>query len=179
MMSEQEFAKGLTFLKSYYVNWNFDITNTMTLSIWYESFKEIEYQSFQEIVKSYCKSNRFPPQSPFDILDMIPKNIDVNTAWELIRDIAKRCDYKNSMFRNMVYKENKEIYEIVKNYDLENLEEDTFGNKCLGFIYEKAFRKIYKEYLDSIKIKYINNTLITFNNNSNMIENKGENLSYD
>ena len=167
-MSEQEFAKGITFLKSYYTNWNFDLTNTIALSIWYESFKDLEYQSFQEIVKKYCMNNRFAPQSPFDILDTIPKELDENQAWELVVDIAERSDYKNSFFRNMIYKENKTIYELVKNYDIEKIEKDSFGNKCLNYEYGRTFKVHYKNYLDSIKIKYVNNKLISLTNNNDI-----------
>lgn len=173
-MTEQEFAKGLAFLKSYYTNWNFDLSNMMALSIWYENFKELEYQSFQEVVKNYCRNNRFPPQSPFDILDTIPKELDENQAWDLVADIIIRSGYNKSIFLNMIYKENKTIYEFVKNFDIENVEKDSFGNKCLDYVYGRKFRRNYKEYLDSIKVKYINNKLINYNYNNQQIllENK-------
>lgn len=157
-MLEKEFGEGLALLKAFYPNWSIDITNGMILGVWYESFKELQFKVFQEVVKKYCMSNRFPPNSPFDLLDMIPKEMSAEEAWELILDTINRSK-DNSMFLNMMYK-NQTLYPFVKHFNIDEIETDSYGNKCYGYNLGKRFKREYKAYLDSKSIKSINGEII-------------------
>lgn len=174
-MTTQEFGEGLNYLKCFYANWNLDISNHMVISIWYENFKNIEFRSFQEIVKLYCSNNRFPPQSPFDLIDIIPKELNVYEAWELIYDCIRRSS-NNSIFLNMVLKQYPKLYPFVSSFDIDNVEKDSFGNKTIGYSLGRRFKREYKEYLDRINIKIINDRLISNSNNNLLIENIGGKL---
>lgn len=158
-MTQEEFLQGLSYLKAYYQNWNFNFQESFVLGIWYENLKHLDMDSYQEVIKNYCINNRFPPQSPFDILEMIPKEYSTDVAWDIIIDCINRSK-DTQMFLNLVYKLYPKLYKFVMNFDLENVDEDSYGNKCYGYCYGKQFKKEYQQYLDSIKVKFINQKLL-------------------
>lgn len=161
-MTGNEFGQGLTILKGFYTNWNLDITNPLILEIWYENFKHLDSTAFQHLIKRYCKVNRFAPNSPYDILDLIPKLYTPNEAWELVVDVIKRSK-DNAMFLNIMYKQHPELYTFVKGFDIDNVKYDSYGNKCLGYELGKQFKRDYQTMLDSQQIKYVGNQLV-YNN---------------
>lgn len=169
-MNQAEFGEGLKYIKCFYTNWNLDINNPMVLSIWYENFKNIEFKAFQEIVKVYCFNNRFAPQSPFDLLDVIPKEYGIDEAWEIIFDTINRSK-DNTFFKNTMYSKFPKLYPFVKNFDIEKIELDSFGNKCIGYILGRIFKREYKQYLDSLNVKIVNNQIIN-SSNKLLIENR-------
>ena len=168
-MNQNEFGQGLNYIKCCYINWNLDINNPMVLTIWYEHFKDIDFKSFQQIVKVYCSNNHFPPQSPFDLLGIIPKEYSVDEAWEIIIDTINRSK-DNVFFKNTMCSKYPKLYPFVKDFDIENVRVDSLGKKCYGYELGKNFKRNYKKYLDNLNIKIINNQIIC--NNNILIENR-------
>lgn len=168
-MTPEEMGKGIRYLKAYYPKWDFDINDGFMLEVWYEALQDISYEGFKSIIKDYCKSNQFPPLSPTDIKNMIPKLYSVGEAWELIYDVYQR-NTTQEFFLKDVLKTYPTLYEFIKGYDFykypkkenEILEANGFsfyGYSYVGYEIGRAFRRNYKEFLDSIKVKYVGNRI--------------------
>ncbi len=153
-MTKEEFLQGICYIKAYYPNWNFNVQDGFVSGVWYDNLKELDMESYQTVIKDYCSKNRFPPQSPFDILEMVPKEYSKEDAWEIIFDCIRRSK-DTPMFLNLVYKQYPKLYPFVKHFNIEQVETDDFGNKCYGYSLGKLFKRNYQSYLDSIKIKLI------------------------
>lgn len=166
-MEQREFGEGLALLKGFYTNWNLDLKNVMVISIWYENFKHLDMTSFQTMIKQYCMTNRFPPNSPFDLLDAIPKLYSVDEAWEIVLDAIRRSK-DNSMFLNIMFK-NQALYPFVKHFDIDNVEEDSYGNKCYGYSLGKRFKREYQEMLNQHSIMFVGNQIICNTQNQRLL----------
>lgn len=159
-MTPEELGKGIKYLKAFYTRWEFDVTNTFALTVWLKSLQKLSFEQFFEIIQNYCMNNQYPPNSPFDLLNLIPKYPSVEEATQIIRDIAER-NTTQEFFLKEVYKVSPTLYPFTKMVD-PYAEKDSFGNKCLGYIL-KRFKSNYQEYLDSIKIAYVGNQLVSNN----------------
>lgn len=159
-MTPEELGKGIKYLKAFYTRWEFDVTNTFALQVWYQSLQNLSFEQLKDIIQTYCMKNQFPPNSPYDLLNVIPKCPSVEEATQIIRDIAER-NTTQEFFLKEVYKVSPTLYPFTKMID-PYAEKDSFGNKCLGYIL-KRFKRNYQEYLDSIKIAYVGNQLVSNN----------------
>lgn len=159
-MTPEELGKGIKYLKAFYTRWEFDVTNTFALQVWYQSLQNLSFEQLKDIIQTYCMKNQFPPNSPYDLLNVIPKYPSVEEATQIIRDIAER-NTTQEFFLKEVYKVSPTLYPFTKMID-PYAEKDSFGNKCLGYIL-KRFKRNYQEYLDSIKIAYVGNQLVSNN----------------
>ena len=157
-MTKEEFAKGISYLKKLYLKWDFDLSDMVLLEIWYGKFKDLTNESFIEVIKEYSSSNQFPPSSPFDLLNIIEDCDDVNSAWEKILHIISRST-NNSMFQNIMFKEQPKLYQFTANWNIDLVETDSYGNKCYGYQYGKLFKLEYQKHLDSKKVVKINGVL--------------------
>ena len=160
-MTTDELGKGIKFLKAFYTRWEFDVTNTFALQVWFKSLQKLSFEQFQDIVQTYCMNNQYPPNSPYDLLNLIPKYPSVEEATQIIRDIAER-NTTQEFFLKELYKVSPGLYTFARMID-PYAEKDSFGNKCLGYIL-KRFKRNYQEYLNNIKIAYIGNQLVQNNN---------------
>ena len=158
-MTSQEFGEAIAYIKAVYLNWNFDINNPMALSVWYNAFKHLPNDTFKMVVSDYCSTNHYPPNSPFDLLAMIPKEYSADEAWTLIYDCIRRSS-NNAIFLNMVLKQYPKLYQFVSHFDIENVEMDSFGNKTVGYSLGKKFKRDYQAYLNSLKYKIVGGYLI-------------------
>lgn len=159
-MNKKELGDGIKYLKAYYTKWDLDVTNGFVLTVWYDFLQGFTYEQFQNILLEYCKTHKYPPQSPTDITEMIPKYPSVEEATQIIRDIAER-NTTQEFFLKELYKVAPTLYPFAKMIDPYEYT-DSFGNKCLGYIL-KRFKRNYQEYLDSIKIAYVGNQLVSNN----------------
>ena len=172
MLDKRVFLKGLNYLKAMYINWQFNLTNKMLLEIWYDVFKDFDDNVFMETVKEYCKTKQFAPNSPYEIQNCVANYVDKHSAWETIMAIINRSA-NNSMFLNMMYKEQPTLYEFVKDWNIEQVAKDSFGNKCYDWCFGKIFKRTYQKFLDSKSIVKVNGVLST--QNSLRLENKSNN----
>lgn len=177
MLDKKVFLKGLNYLKAMYINWQFSLTNKMLLEIWYDTFKDYEDSVFTETIKEYCKTKQFPPNSPYDILNCVENFADPNSAWETILDVINRS-LNNSMFLNLMFKEQPKLYEFVKGWNIDTVAKDKGGNKCYGYILGKEFKRAYQNFLDSKNVVKINGLILKPSNNL-QLENKNSNLSIE
>jgi len=169
-MTQQELGYLLKYIKSYYPKWEFNISDSFMLGVWYEAFEEIEFNGMQEILKKYCKSNTFPPQSPTDLLNLIPRAYTPNEAWSKVLDIHSRCK-SQEFFLSQVLKEEPSLYPFVKRFNFYDIETDSLGNSCIGYCIGKPFKKDYQEYLDRLTIAFISGEL-----KQQVLENKEKRL---
>lgn len=161
MITKEEFVKDLNYLKAYYFNWNFDFKNLMLLEIWYESLNDFTNEEFKSLIKTYCKNNQYPPNSPTDLLNSIPKEYSINQAWEIVLDILMQNTDSSYIYRAL--SKYPSIYKCMQGIPLIPAQ-DSFNNKCYGYCIGKPFKQRYQEYLDSLNIYYQNNKLVLTTN---------------
>lgn len=95
MLEQKVFLQGINYLKANYLNWAFDINNDLMLKVWYKKFANLEASTFMGMIESYTEYNKFPPNSPAELLEIIrgeleKKELDANEAWqETLRLISK------------------------------------------------------------------------------------------
>jgi hypothetical protein len=164
-MTNEEFYKTLLYLKAKYPNWNIRIDDPFTLSVWYEDFENIDLASMKQMCRDYSRMNKYPPNSPADLLNLIPKYLSVEEACELIRDCVGRNNNPEYFMRDL-YSKNQTTYNVVKGLETEFYQKDSFDNNCVGYAL-RVFKQRYINFLNEQKIAYVGN---------NLIENKNQNL---
>jgi len=78
MLTEEQFLEAIKYLKAYYTNFDFNVNDTMKLTIWHSKFKKYSLQEIQALFKAYTEEVRYAPKSPTDILDFFETKL-VNT----------------------------------------------------------------------------------------------------
>lgn len=151
MIDKKIFIEGLQYLKKFYIRWDvnlIDIADT-----WFDILNEElqNNETYTKVIKNYTKQCKFAPGSPYDILEIIPEELGVNEAWEVILDIVKRSS-TNQIFLNLVKKEQPKLYDFIRYFDIEKIEVDKEGNKCYGYQMGKPFKKAYNDYLKAKEI---------------------------
>ena len=162
MLDGKKFLMGLNLLKCTYLNWNFDINNSMMIKSWYIKFQNLDDETFKNLLEKYTSESIYPPNSPLDILKYIKSYDSPEQAWNKILNIINRS-INNQMFMNIMAKEENFLYQFVIEWDIDKVGVDSFGNKCYGYEFGRLFKRKYKDYLDSINIKKINNNLLIEN----------------
>ncbi len=69
MIDKKQFIECMSYLKAYYPNFNFDLTNKAQLDVWYQSLGSVNCLPF--LIKNYTLNSKFPPLSPNDILEYL------------------------------------------------------------------------------------------------------------
>jgi hypothetical protein len=94
-LSKKVFASMMETLNAFYVNFKVDLDNQLVVSVWYEALQNLDDNTFKELIKSYCKSNIYPPQSPTHLIqhykDMAVLNeLSGEEAWEVSYQLLKK-----------------------------------------------------------------------------------------
>ena len=148
----------MTYLKKIYINWSARIEDFSVE--WCDSFNEqvnIDEKEFGLLIKKYISTCKNPPNSPFDLVNVIEDYEDKFRAWEKVYDTLMNTT-DDMFFKQSIKKNYPELYEFVKswNTDKHREEHDSFGNKVFGFYYYKRFITDYDEYIKSKKLVKIN-----------------------
>lgn len=107
MLDEKVFLQGINYLKANYINWGFDVNNNLMLKVWFKKFSNLEPNVFMGLVEKYTEINKFAPNSPAELLDLLresiqQKELDTNEAWsEVIKLIHNYGFYYG---REKIYK---------------------------------------------------------------------------
>ena len=108
MLDQKTFLQGINYLKAIYINWNFDINNDLALKVWYKKFSELENEVFMQLIEQYTDNNKWPPNSPSDILDLVKTfNTGGAAAWEYIVSLNKQYPLNNEFQKPKFYQELK------------------------------------------------------------------------
>lgn len=88
MLTKEKFIKAMGYLNAYYIHFKLDIENEYVLAVWYEPFQTMDDTTFSNLVKSYSKSEVYPPSSPTSLLDFFRETMKLSDlsgeqAWEL------------------------------------------------------------------------------------------------
>lgn len=75
MLDQKVFLQGINYLKANYINWGFDINNDLMLKVWYKKFSNLEPNVFMGLVEKYTELNKFAPNSPADLLELLRDQI--------------------------------------------------------------------------------------------------------
>lgn len=151
MLDQKTFLQGLNYLKANYINWSFDLNNNLVITIWYKKFSNLDAPTFMQLIEAFTDKSKFAPQSPADILNLVPQELTPNDAWDVILAVIKRT-FNNSSFLNTMAKEQPTLYPFVQFWDIENVAKDSFGNKCYGYQLGRQFIREYQAYLKTKKL---------------------------
>lgn len=146
------------YLKKIYINWSARIEDFSVE--WCESFNEqvdLDEKQFGILIKSYIATYKNPPNSPFDLVNVIENYEDKNSAWEKVYDTLMTTT-DDMFFKQSIKKNYPELYDFIKswNTDTHREEHDGFGNKVWGYYYRNRFFKDYSNYINSKKLVKIN-----------------------
>ena len=159
MLSYEKFFQGIKILKLNYINWQFNINDKEALEIWYKKFNNLDDATFKDLIEKYTSEKVFAPNSPADLLNLIPKELSAEEAWEHILLIIKRS-FNNINFLSNIQKEEPQLIQFVSHWNIEEVPEDTQGNKCWGYYLGRHFKRQYQEYLASKQLVRIGDNSI-------------------
>ena len=97
-LSKKVFASMMETLNAFYVNFKVDLDNQLVVKLWYQTFENLDDETFKQLVESYCKSNIYPPQSPTHLIQhmkdiVLLREPSGEEAWELSYGLLKRNRY--------------------------------------------------------------------------------------
>lgn len=112
MLDQKVFLQGINYLKANYLNWGFDINNDLMIKVWYKKFSNLDANIFMNLVEKYTQFNRFPPNSPADLLELLrneltQKELDANEAWAKVIRLIQQYGF---------YWHKAEIYQALETY---------------------------------------------------------------
>lgn len=67
-MDKRDFVILLQILKSYYLNWSFDLDNKVTVETWYQYLQHLGFERLKNVVHFYISKHDAGPNSPRDLL---------------------------------------------------------------------------------------------------------------
>ena len=125
MLDQKTFLQGINYLKANYINWGFDINNDLMLKVWFKKFSNLDNATFISLVERYTDLNKFAPNSPADLLDLLKEEMlqmaqDPNDAWLEVRELIRTYGFYYNA--DKIYKalESKPaLYKTVKQFDAE------------------------------------------------------------
>lgn len=157
-MTRQTFAKILTLLNEWYLNFKF-ITDTeknrTQINLWYAALKSIPDEVAFQVVQDYCMKNIYPPQSPTHILDhyknlLITQYSSGDKAFELMhQDYTKNYDgyYIDSLIKDYLKSDRSKqaVAETLKETRSEFIE--AWRDSSQLVFYRKKFVELYERNL--------------------------------
>ena len=101
MLDKKIFLKGLKYIYDYYTKFDFDIKNEDKVAVWYEVFQGFEDEKFANLIKSYCVSNQYAPQSPTSIINFYKDTMSLGEltggkAWQIGYEAIKQDGFRPS-----------------------------------------------------------------------------------
>ena len=172
MLNKDVFIKGLGYLKACYINWQFDLTNKDCLEIWYKKFSNLNDNQYRIMVESYTDNNKFPPNSPADLLEELRGvyascEMKPEEAWNYVIDLMSKHSFH--YHPELIYKalEDKPILKRT----VEQLEGQLNGLKSSDVAnVSKEFKNVYKSNLGDYTSQKVE-TLLTIGNNKQKLLN--------
>ena len=95
-LSRETFVYGMEYLNAYYTLLKIDLDNKLQVKVWYEALSHIEDNTFTFMVKSYCKENQFPPQSPTHLTHKLDELMELEAI--SVRDEIRMLKEKHTEF---------------------------------------------------------------------------------
>lgn len=123
MLDNKTFLQGINYLKANYINWGFDLNNDLMLKVWYKKFSNLENATFIALIEKYSDLNKFPPQSPADLLDllkneMMQQELDPNEAWLEVKNLIRQYGFYYGAAKIYKALENKPaLYKTVQQFE--------------------------------------------------------------
>ena len=132
MLDQGVFLQGINYLKANYLNWGFDLNNDLMIKVWYKKFSNLEASVFRELLEKYTELNKFPPNSPAELLDLLrdqitQRELTNGEAWEEVIRLIHRYGFYYG--REKIYEalaDKPALLKTVKEYEpeLRNLQID-------------------------------------------------------
>lgn len=150
MLDQKTFLQGINYLKANYINWGFDINNDLMIKVWYKKVSNLEPNVFMGLIEKYTEYNKFPPNSPADLLELLreqmaQQQLDANEAWYEVRRLIRVYGFYYK--RDQIYAELEDkpvLKQTVRQMEgeLRNLQVgDTYTPERFKKIYETNLRR--------------------------------------
>lgn len=169
MLDKKVFLKGLKYIYDYYTKFDFDISNTEKVGVWYQVFEGFDDTMFSNLVKSYCVSNQYAPQSPTSIINFYKDTMSLgeltaDEAWQIGYNAVKEDGFrlKHTIDRlNTKYPQISRTLEEIK-YKFIDLKTDDV--KFVSYKFIEVYNKNLKQHLDNkmsdLQIGFTQNKLL-------------------
>lgn len=151
MLDQKTFLQGINYLKANYINWGFDLNNDLMIKVWFKKFSNLEPQTFISIVEKYTELNKFPPNSPADLIELIrlqltQQELDANEAWALIQKLYVDHFYSYSKIYADI-EDKPALYHTLKTFEREL---SLYGaNPYIINAFKKHYENTLKGYVES------------------------------
>lgn len=144
MLDQKVFLQGINYLKANYLNWGFDINNDLMIKVWYKKFSNLDANIFMSLVEKYTQFNKFPPNSPADLLELLrneltQKELDPNEAWSKVIRLIQQ--YGFYWHRDKIYQELEQYPALKKT--TEQFEDQIRTLKVGDTYLSESFKKAY------------------------------------
>lgn len=92
MLDQNVFLMGLVYISKSYIKWDFDFSNKELISHWYSFFKDFKDQDFRNLIKGYCISETFAPNSVASLFNFwksqkLEKELLPHSAWDTVVEL--------------------------------------------------------------------------------------------
>lgn len=67
-MTKKDFMILLQILKSYYLDWSFDLANRIVVETWYQYLQDLGFERLKKVVNFYISKHDTGPTSPRELL---------------------------------------------------------------------------------------------------------------
>lgn len=156
MLDHKSFLQGINYLKASYINWQFDLNNDLQLSIWFKKFSQFETDEFKRLIEKYTDENKYPPNSPHDILALIKsKNINGEEAWKWIMSLNKQYPLDNEFYKPKFYQELKTDLLAYELFNKLCVEEILLSSNKDEYLHSIGHIRIYMNPLNYAQDKFI------------------------
>lgn len=175
-MTEKTFIDGMNYLKATYISWKFDTNSEQQIRVWYSMFDAMDDKDFMDMIKQYAIKNKYPPQSPVELLEIKVGKLTELTpdeAWaKCIKAINKysfdRLTYVDYLpnGEEITYTHRQRLYDSLREYpilqktveDYESILENWDGDSYLPVNFKKSYETNVHNREQRLLIEYHNVT---------------------
>lgn len=172
MLDKNTFIQGLAYIGKSYLHWDFNFQNMDIVEHWYSFFQNFDDVEFRTMIKEYCISEKYAPDSVASLLSFkkeqnIKQELPPHAAWEMVVDLIHQHGFEYG---------SAEIYNNLLEYPILRKTvwefENTLRNLKMGDNYiAQRFQDAYKDNLKKGVEKKFNERLsLNAPKQSNLLE---------
>ena len=155
MLDKNTFIQGLAYIGKSYLRWDFDFQNMDIVEHWYSFFQSFDNVEFKTMIKEYCISETFAPNSVATLLNFwksqkLEKELLPHAAWEMIVDLISNYGFAH---KDKIYNELLEYPVLRKTFwefetSLRNLKS---GDNYMAQRFQEAYKENLKRNVNQVQ----------------------------
>ena len=167
MLDKNTFIQGLAYIGKSYLNWDFNFQNMDIVEHWYSFFKDFKDQDFRNLIKSYCISEPFAPNSVASLFNFwksqkLEKELLPHTAWDTVIELIHSFGFSKV---DKIYAELTKYPVLRKTFwefesTLRNLQK---GDNYTAQRFQEAYKDNLKRAINEEQKQQLENILISKN----------------